>query len=77
MANRTLIENWHTGEARLWLLNDEPLYLLARRCKRASNPYRSFLRRVGDDMVPGNTFRWSDKRIQRTLMNETLRTLDD
>lgn len=77
---RPLIENWHTGEASLWIANDETLYTLAKKARKATNPYNRFLYLAacaGYDVVPGYSWRFSDKRIQRTFMNAFIRTIED
>lgn len=73
---RGLVENWHTSEACAWISNDEPLYLAALRCRKTGNPYAQFLRIVGGDRVGMHSFLWTDKRIQRTLVNAFIRSLE-
>lgn len=73
---RKLVENWHTGEACLWIANDEPLYRAALRCRKFSNPYARFIEIQGADYVGTNGFRWTDKRIQRRLVNAFIRSLE-
>ncbi len=73
---RQLVENWHTQEVCGWIANEENNYLIAMRCRKYSNPYGRFLSLVGNDYVGMNSFRWTDKRIQRTLVNAFIRSLE-
>lgn len=72
---RSIVENWHTQEVCTWISNDEQLYRAVMRCRKYSNPFASFLQIYGNDYVGVNSFRWTDKRIQRTLVNAFIRSL--
>jgi hypothetical protein len=51
---------WDTGEVRLWLANDEPLYRMALTCGSADEMRATFDRRIAGAHVDWNAVDWDD-----------------
>lgn len=69
--------NYETWNVALWIGNDEGLYEIARRCKRAREPYKAFvdtMRELGSLETPDGVA-WNDSGVGIDALNEMMEDL--